>query len=314
MKVSEDRYENMESVELENEKLKLTILPRLGSKIISLIDKQTRKDLVWRSKKKLKLPNYGDVWENFDRSGFDEMFPTINQCCYPDEPWQGVILPDHGEVWTLPWKYEIGRENVHLWVYGIRLPYRLEKRITLSDSEVKIQYKVSNNCAYPIKFIWAFHPPVRIEPGTKIAVPSDIRRIRVTYTAHGRLGGYGKEHPWPIIQDDKGGQINLNEISSPEARHAEKFYATNKLTEGWVTLNNPKIARCITFSFPPDKVPYLGLWINEGGWHGDYNVAPEPATGMLDRLDVADLWNSVSSVGSGESYQWYLNITLSKVD
>ena len=43
---------------------------------------------------------------DYDASGFDECFPTIGACAYPEAPWQGVIAPDHGELWTLPWAWQ----------------------------------------------------------------------------------------------------------------------------------------------------------------------------------------------------------------
>ena len=62
-------------------------------------------------------------------SGFDEVFPSIESCYYPVEPWEGVKVPDHGEVWSLPWRYEVHEDSVDLSVHGVRFPYRLQKKI-----------------------------------------------------------------------------------------------------------------------------------------------------------------------------------------
>src|SRR6266566_5179359 len=36
--------------------------------------------------------------------GWDEMVPTIDPHPYPaGSAWAGVVLPDHGEAWRLPW-------------------------------------------------------------------------------------------------------------------------------------------------------------------------------------------------------------------
>jgi hypothetical protein len=65
-------------------------------------------------------------------------------------------------------------------------------------------------------------------------------------------------------------------------------------------------------SFPRDKVPYLGVWVNEGGWVGQYNIALEPSTGAMDRVDFARMWGMNSFLRSFEQRQWYLNIAVQK--
>ncbi len=49
---------------------------------------------------------------DYDIGGFDECLPTISACLYPEPPFAGVMMPDHGEVWALPWKYEIQGEEL----------------------------------------------------------------------------------------------------------------------------------------------------------------------------------------------------------
>ena len=65
-------------------------------------------------------------------------------------------------------------------------------------------------------------------------------------------------------------------------------------------------------SYPVEKVPYLGMWVNEGGWEGQYNIAPEPATGGMDRVDAAKIWGMNSVLKGNEYYEWYLNISVSE--
>ena len=50
---------------------------------------------------------------------------------------------------------------------------------------------------------------------------------------------------------------------------------------------------------------------NEGGWQDLYNIFLEPATGPLDRLDVARLHGQHSTVEGGGTYAWHLAIALS---
>ena len=66
----------------------------------------------------------------------------------------------------------------------------------------------------------------------------------------------------------------------------------------------------IGMSYPKDKVPYLGMWLNEGGYEGQYNIAPEPATGGMDRVDFSMMWGMNSVLEARGNYCWHLNISL----
>ena len=66
----------------------------------------------------------------------------------------------------------------------------------------------------------------------------------------------------------------------------------------------------IGLAWPAETVPYLGMWVNEGGWFGQYNVAPEPATAAMDRVDAAKMWGAASTLSAGEFRRWWLAITV----
>ena len=34
------------------------------------------------------------------------------------------------------------------------------------------------------------------------------------------------------------------------------------------------------------------MWLNEGGWDGQYNIAPEPATAAMDSITASKLWQT----------------------
>jgi hypothetical protein len=65
-------------------------------------------------------------------------------------------------------------------------------------------------------------------------------------------------------------------------------------------------------SWPVDRVPWLGMWRNDGGYGGQYNIAPEPATGAMDRVDFSRMWGMGSVLEPGETREWHLAITISE--
>jgi len=111
----------------ETEAMALTVVPKLGGKAISLVNKRTNREWLWRSGKPLGNGGYGTPFSAGDESGWDEMFPAINAGTYPDAPWQGTAIPDHGEVWALPWSDWQAGEELRLRVNGVKFPYTLSK-------------------------------------------------------------------------------------------------------------------------------------------------------------------------------------------
>ncbi len=92
---------------LEDETLRVTTVPRLGAKIVSLFDK--RGDFEWlpgpMPGRPVRPVAYAAPFVEQEMAGWDEMFPTILACAYPGPgPRHGVALPDHGEAWALPWE------------------------------------------------------------------------------------------------------------------------------------------------------------------------------------------------------------------
>ena len=132
MSITSGSYKDVEAVILENETLRVTVLPKFGSKTASLLYKPTGYETLWQNPARSFIRSgYAAPYPEGDISGFDEMFPTISRCLYEDPPWQGVEAPDHGEVWSLPWKETIDRDSLVMSVHGVRFPYRLEKRVSL---------------------------------------------------------------------------------------------------------------------------------------------------------------------------------------
>ena len=75
-------------------------------------------------------------------------------------------------------------------------------------------------------------------------------------------------------------------------------------------LHDPASTLTIGMAWPREKVPYLGMWLNEGGYAGQFNIAPEPATGAMDRIDFAKMWGMGSTLAPGESREWHLVVAL----
>jgi hypothetical protein len=311
-KIYESHYKDMKSIAMESSRLLIQIIPESGGKIQSIYDKQLMKEyLIQSGGETFKKSGYDSNFADGDVSGFDEVFPSIEACFYPLKPWEGIRVPDHGEVWSMPWTYEVQGESVVLSVNGVRFPYRLEKRIEfLREQCFRITYKAENLSDFDFHFIWAPHMLLQCEEDTEIVLPKSVKNVMSTCSVENKLGKFGTMHAWPVTMIN-GEAYDISKVYPKYAGKCEKYYAMGNVEEGWCALRNAASGNTIGLSYPIDKVPYLGIW--EGIMNGRYVTALEPCTGDLDYLDTAVQWNRVSVVKAKSKYEWHLNVTFDTV-
>lgn len=94
-------YKGCSSLTIENELIRVELVPQLGGKLVSMIYKPTGKQwLLDSGTRPLEQPEFGATFTDWDMSGWDECFPTIIAC--PSGVDDHILLPDHGELWSLP--------------------------------------------------------------------------------------------------------------------------------------------------------------------------------------------------------------------
>lgn len=313
MSISLSKFKDQTSIIMENDVLRLEVLPK-GGRIVSLIDKRDNKEyLVQQKGDKYYTGPYDSNMVDYQPAGIDDMFPTINECFYEDYPWKGHKIPDHGEVWSLDWKYEIQERSIYMFVNGVRLPYRLNKWIRFSnDDEITINYRVENLSQFDMKFLWTAHPMLKAEEGMEFYLPENCSKAVCTLSISERLGEYGDTFDWPEIKDTDGKSKKLNRIRNISAGDTEKYYFKNKLKEGFCKIKYPSSGTFITLTFPEDKVPYFGILVDEGGNTDELYIIPEPCTAPFDRIDASKLFARDSIVRGDGTYEWYLTIDIKK--
>jgi len=292
------------------EKLSLCVIPELGSKVVSLFNRTTRREWLWSSGKDLGNRGYGSPFSSGDESGWDEMFPGINESEYPEEPWKGHRIPDHGEVWSMAWEASRTGGELRCAAEGVAFPYRLEKTYSFPDeSTVRIDYVATNLSDRSFSFHWAAHPLFQAREGMKLRVPDELNEIEIAYSEGNRLGRFGDRISWPFPKS-RGESVDLSRLGAPDRSVADKYYFTGKLTRGWAKLTDPATGEELALRFPVDQVPYLGIWANSGGYGGFNHFAIEPATGRMDDLNYAMRHCEAATVEGRGTYRWYLEVTL----
>ena len=305
------KYKGEDAVLMESEDLRLTLVPERGAKIASLVHKRTGRECLFQQPgKRFRKASYADPYENGEISGFDEMFPTISECYCDCEPWAGTKMPDHGEVWSLPWKCEQSESEVRTWVHSVRFPYILTRTVSFTRSNtILLRYQAENLSGFDFPALWSAHPLFNMTPGTRVIVPPSARNIMNT-VAGPALGGYGERFSFPVARTADGKEFDLSRINPPGDKLYFKYFFLDEFKEGYVILHDPKTRETAGLAWPVQQVPYLGMWVNEGGWNDCYHIAPEPCTAPFDRWDVARQWGKLPVIPAFGSQHWELLITV----
>jgi hypothetical protein len=309
--ITRSTYKDKACYVLQGRGLSASVIPEPGGKVASLKDLASGLEhMVQREGDVYREQPYGGVYVDAECSGFDDMFPTIDTCHCECPPWRGTVLPDHGEVWSLPWQHEVRGDVLHLRVRGVRMPYLLEKRVSIpADRTLRLDYVLTNESAFNMDFLWAAHVMAAAAEGARIILPRCCRTAMTTFSTSGRMGRYGDSVPWPVFTGPDGRQHRADVVRPPAAADNEKYYFRDPLDEGWCAVRSAG-GSLLALSFPVATVPYLGVLLNEQGWDNRTNVFLEPCTATFDRVDVARLRGQCSTVKAASRYEWHICMTV----
>jgi hypothetical protein len=306
MTINKTKYKDIPALAAETEQLKAVFLPEYGGKCASLVGKKTGREFLSQgTNKKYKKLEYDGDYVAAECTGFDDMFPAIDAYYYDRYPWQGVRVPDHGEVCGLKWQALQTDAALTLYTHSPRFGYSFEKTVTEKNGALSIGYKVTNNTQFPFDFIYAAHCMIAAEKGGTIFFPGVKagEKSTLVFSGGGKRGRYGS----PFVWDAK----DKTQVLTPEAGERDetyKFFFDDKRPEGRCEYRYAG-GTVFALEYSADKLPYLGVWINNHAFHGLCSVAFEPCSGSFDRPDAARIRGQGSVLSPYASYEW--NITFS---
>jgi galactose mutarotase-like enzyme len=299
VRVRAGRWARARAVVIESELLRATVLPEHGARIASLVYIPEDREVLWTPPgfRALPTPTYGMPYADQPAVGIDECLPTIGV-----DTFNGRALPDHGEAWAVPWDVRKGREAIETEVTLRRSPLRFNRLLSfVRDDAIRLDYTVTNTSNAPEPVLWALHPLMRWENGTRVILPPEVTDFEV-----GTVMGISPLRPnttagWPQVERLDLGGVQLNQNGEPAAM---KGYV-GPLTERWAALHDMLAGIAVGFAF---TTPMLGLWLNRGAWGGFTHVALEPTTGTSDLLSEAMARENVLTVPANESASWSVTI------
>ncbi|OJV89521.1 MAG: hypothetical protein BGO39_36780 [Chloroflexi bacterium 54-19] len=306
MKISDTITGENRSLTLENERLRVVVLPDAGGKIISLRDLQHNYE--WLSQgplpttELLKRRQIGDRWTGREGWGWDECFPNIAA--------ENPGLYDHGEIWSRPWQFKTEGNRLVGTVEGYAFNYLFERSLQLEDAALVATYRVTNRAAEPLKVIWAMHSVFAAQSGMRIELPESIHQLKVESGIAATPAKKGEMISWPLFKDPTNETLDLSVIPPRDtAPFALKLFTPPlSVNEGWLTFSGP--GGKLKISFDPARMPFLGLWLNYGAWENAFEAALEPTLADSDALSTAAREGRAINIEPGSSFGWEIRLAV----
>jgi len=294
-------------VNIENDLLRLQVWPQVGGKVTSVVDKSDGFDLLFGYPTELpEQPTYdvtyGDAWY----AGWDECFPAIAPGPYMGHPYDGVRVPDHGELWGLPTVAVPTKNGITCVWHGLRFGYRLTRKLYLDGPTLHSEYTLVNLAPFPFRFVWAMHSlmsmtsPVELDAGAST-------KWRFSHDADGLE--FHREFDWPTVTEG----VDVSAPHDLPAKQAWKLYTMQPIVSPFM-VRYPKRRRSLTIEYDAgDTGPagHWGIWLNTGGWAGVKHFAIEPTIGRYDALDRAIRDHSAGTVDASAKIEWSVRWTVS---
>jgi len=310
--------EGFESLCIYAGSIELTLIPELGGKISSLRDRRSGREWLWRHPRfPYKRVPYGSSYiAEADTGGWDECFPSVSACSYPSEPWQGIAIQDHGELWSQVPEFEIVERAETLtfrtrW-QGVALPYTFTRTVTLApnSSVIRANYEVVNNANQSINYVWSIHPLLSIEPGMVLDLPHSAR-FHVAGSIPQDLVSPEQTVQYPFAARG----LNFPTLPEKSAGCAIKIWSDPlPAGEGWAAIhaNDGELQ----MRWDVALLPQVAAWMNFGAWAADggtpyYNLGLEPCIGAQDSLaDAVSQYQLFATLPPREPVTWWLEIEL----
>lgn len=301
-------WHDFDALTLENDLLSITIVPRLGAKIVSLLDKKLNREWLASPIRQVAQTQYGQSFVDQDMSGWDEMFPTIVAC-----EWEGRSFPDHGEVWSCEWTAIAKDDELAASVKGIGLDYELSRSISFAGmNRLQLNYRLWNRESFSFPWLWAAHPQFLANERTRILLPEHINRVMNVVSNDPVFGDAALFYGWPVAELSSGGKFQLDRVRNPEVCACRKFYSLPEDVVSWAVLRDEQNNSQMKLSWKALFPLYFGVWVDEGFYNTATVIAPEPTSGFYDGLPMALKNNRVSWINPDEKITWTLEIEISE--
>lgn len=281
----------MRTIEFASRDLMVTMDPGRGADVLSLVDRRTAVDVLFRSpwRERADAIRGGQAASTFDpvagwleqyRGGWQTLCPNAGD----PRSVHGAPVAFHGEASVVPWAVEeVTSSRARLEVELFSVPVRISRDIALHGRDLRIVDTLTNLSNTPLEFDYSSHPALggsflagdcRIDTGARrFTSDSDSSTILEP----------GSEHRWPWAIRRSGERIDLRQVPTPGTSR-ELFGWLDDFSEYWASITNVDLGLTIRIEWDGEHLPYAWLWQELNAtqtfpWYGRARaIAIEPAS------------------------------------
>ena len=290
-------YKDRPALRVETPTLTALLLPEDGGKLASV---KARRDgfefLCQNPAPAYARLAYDGAYIESECASWDDMFPTIDPYTPEAGEYAGVTYPDHGEVCRLPMAVAYEGESVVLSCTSRLFSVDFEKKITPeADGALALTYTLRNRGREDFPYIWAAHCMMR---------GADDLRVETPYPADApAVYMFGPEGVESLPRDRLTGY-------RAGSGAAYKLYYTAPTNGGFLRAVYGASGHSFEMDYRDSAaaIPYVGLWINNGGFKDYYNIALECASAPYDAPHKAMAQGVCSVLPAGESLTFTVRV------
>ncbi len=285
-------------VKLRNDQVSVEVATR-GARITSLKGRGNEREWLTQAIGVARCASArGARFTDTDHFGWDEMFPSVDACVFPVEPFVGAEVVDHGELWTTIWEtLEATSTTLVQRATSDSFAYTFQRDIVLDGSTLHANYAcvVDRSVRRPLPLLWALHPQFAMRDGSRLelsGVGSSV--LDTSDPASVRSVEWGGD--LVVERDVAAGSDRMIYVTPgdgiAEARIVDVDGSTLRLTWDHVF------------------APYLGIWMDYGRHTSGRAVAIEPTNGFFDDLARAHDSGFVGVFNPGERVTWWVKVEI----
>jgi tetratricopeptide (TPR) repeat protein len=229
------------TLHLENEYLRLTVLPDLGGHIYSCVDKRTGREMFYANTAiKKALIGYRGAWAAF---GVEFNFPVShNWMSMSPVDFAAVQQPDgSGSIW-------VGNTDQ---VYGSR--WRVELNLQPGRAVLEQRVDLYNASDVRHRYYWWSNAAVQVWDDSRLVYPTELMGTH----------GFTRVEPWPIDEQGRDLSVIRNQTSGPVSLF------TYRTREPFVGVYHPRTNSGTVHVASPAELPVHKVW----SWGADRDAA-----------------------------------------
>ena len=303
--IQKTKVYDKEAFILENKNISCTVIPSPGAKIVSLFDNRYSREWLVPPMRPVMEAGYESKFTDGSMGGWDEMLPTIDLC-----EWKGIQLPDHGEVWQVPWECSTDNDSLQTAVHCRYFPFIFSRNISLfSDDTFIFSYTLTNVGEKSYPWLWAAHPQFSVNLQTKICFPEDVKQLVNVINGDPVFGAEGNVVNFPYGNGKE--ELHLDHIGLSDLGACRKHYCLPGCIISKAGLTDQSSCCSLWLEWDHGVIPYCGLWVDEGAYHHKPVAAIEPSSGYYDSLKKAYDNHRLPYLDPKKSVNWNLRVNFS---